>query len=78
MKFRDNGNSRFVRAPIAMKYVAKNEKLNASTLYKGVLLYSKIPENLKSLNMKKFKMLIKKYIETKMPLDRINTYRDYV
>lgn len=77
MKFREKGNSRFVRALIEMKYVFKNEKLNATTLYKGILLYLKIPENLKSLNLKKFKIAIKKYIETKMPLDRINTYRDY-
>ena len=78
MKLREKGNKRFVRAPIAMKTESKFEKLNASTLYKGILLYSKIPENLKSLEMKKFKTAIKSHIVTKMPLDRINTYRDYV
>ena len=38
MKFREKGNSRFVRAPIKMKYTSKNEKLNATTLYKAILL----------------------------------------
>ena len=76
MKFSQNQNSRYVRAPIEMKYTSKNEKLNAITLYKGILLYSKIPEKLKVLNVEKFKIAIKEYIEMKMPLDRINTYRD--
>ena len=61
-----------------MKYESTHEKLNATTLYKGILLYSKLPENLKILDMKKFKNAIKKYIISKIPLDRINTYRDYI
>ena len=60
-----------------MKYLSKSEKLNATTLYKGILLYSKIPENLKSLSLNKFKIAVKKHIVSQMPLDRINTYRDF-
>ena len=37
----------------------------------------KFRKKLKVLNVEKFKIAIKEYIEMEMPLDRINTYRDY-
>ena len=59
MKFKEQGSQRFCIAPISMKYKSSYEKVNATTLYKGILLYSKILESLKKLDIKKFKTAIK-------------------
>ena len=71
-------NSRFVRTPTGMRYEPKGTKLRDTSLYRGVLLYNKIREDIKVLTNNKFKAALKVFICEKMPLDRINTYRDYI
>ena len=78
IQFKENNGSRFTKCPESMKYKSKKEKLNSTSLYKGILLYRKLPKSFKSLEMNKFKKLLKVHISERMPLDRINTYRDYV
>ena len=76
-EYNTNKSQRLTKTPQGMKYKSLNEKINSTTLYKGIFLYNKIPESIKTLNMKKFKGAIKNYIYKNMPLDRINTYKDY-
>ena len=71
-------NFRFVRSPTGMRYEPKGTKLRDTSLYRGVFLYNKIMEDIKVLTNKKFKAALKVFICEKMPLDRINTYRDYI
>ena len=69
-------NGRHVRRP-RMKIVANSQKFELSLLHRGIFLYSKLPENLVTLNPKQFKSEIKLYIKYNIPIEKIPTRKDY-
>ena len=64
--------------PIITDYKPKYSAMRNSPLQKGILLYNKLPLSLTILPITEFKNEIKSYIKSKLPRDRINTYRDYL
>ena len=64
--------------PILTEHKPKYSAMRNSPLQKGILLYNKLPLSLTILLVKDFKNEIKSYIKSKLPRDRINTYRDYL
>ena len=77
LKFNNYENTRFVKAPIGHKFNSKSAITSNSLLYKGIFLYSKIDQNLKTKNIKQFKKAIKIYIGENLPIDRMVQQSDY-
>ena len=76
--YNDKVNSRLTRTPCRLVHSPKYSKLEHTTLYRGLLYYNKVGEDIKTLPLKQFKTQVKMFIKQKMPLDRFNTYRDYI
>ena len=77
LKFYNFENTRFVKAPIGHKINSQSAITFNSLLYKGIFLYSKIDQNLKTKNIKQFKKAIKIYIGENLPIDRMVQQSDY-
>ena len=77
LNFNDKINTRFVKAPINHKIKSKSHITANSLLHKGIFLYSKVDEILKTKNIKQFKKLIKAFIWEKLPIDRMVQQSDY-
>ena len=77
LKFNNTDNTRFVEAPIGHKFNSKSAITSNSLLYKGIFIYSKIDQNLKTKNIKQFKKAIKIFIGENLPTDRIVQQSDY-
>ena len=78
LKFNNNNkNSRYVKSPTGNIYSSKSSITGSSLLFNGIFIYNKIPDNFKSLNIKKFKTEIKQYIYDKLPHDNIVCIGDY-
>ena len=76
--YRHKDNVRGVRSPESIAYKPKSQRVYNTAIYRAHLLYSKIPESIKMLNLEIYKKQIKTYIKEKLPPDRINTYKDYI
>ena len=78
LKFNNNvKNVRFVKSPVSNIVKSKSNITGNSLLFNGIFLYNKIPEYIKTLNINKFKIEIKKYIYEKLPHDKIINKGDY-
>ena len=78
LKFNNNvKNDRFVKSPVGNIVKSKSKITGDSLLFNGIFLYNKIPDNIKTLNINKFKIEIKKYIYEKLPHDKIINKGDY-
>ena len=77
-EYKEIPNTRFIRTPYKLKYNPINNTIRNTSLYKGLFLYNKIPEVIKSMNVKKFNIALKMHIVEKLPFDRINTYKDFI
>ena len=76
--YNEKVNSRLTRTPSRLVHLPRYSKLEHTTLYRGLLYYNKLGEDIKTLSIKQFKTQVKLFIKQKMPLDRFNTYRDYI
>ena len=72
--YNDKVNSRLTCTPCRLVHSPKYSKLEHTTLYRGLLYYNKVGEDIKTLPLKQFKTQVKMFIKQKMPLDRFNTY----
>ena len=63
--------------PIGHKFNSKSSITSNSLLYKGIFIYSKIDQNLKTKNIKQFKNAIKTFIGENLPTDRLVQQSDY-
>ena len=50
-----NISQRHLRTPNSLIYKSDSEILNTITLYKEILLYSKTPDNIKVLNIERYR-----------------------
>ena len=76
--YEDKENTRYVRAPYKCKYKPNSALMLNSLFNKALLLYTKIPEQFRTFNIKKFKKEIRSYIREEVPPDRIPKHVDYV
>ena len=70
-------NIRFTKSPTDNKYKCKSNITSDSLLFNGIYLYNKIPDYIKTKNLKQFKSEIKSYIINKLTHNKITTKRDY-
>ena len=66
-----------VRCPDRLKKIANSKITREQLLEKGLLLYKKIPDIIKTYGIKKFKREIKYYIRENLPPDKIIKQCDY-
>ena len=66
-----------MKAPTEDKIKSKSNITLDSLFFNGVYLYNKIPDILKTKNIKPFKSEIKHYIRNILPHDKIITKKDY-
>ena len=66
-----------VKSPVRNIVNSKSKITGDSLLFNGIFLYNKIPDYIKTLNIKKFKIEIKKYIYEKLQHNKIINKGDY-
>ena len=67
--YNDKVNSRLTRTPFRLVHLPRYSKLEHTTLYRGLLYYNKLGEDIKTLSIKQFKTQVKLFIKQKMPLE---------
>ena len=75
--YKDNLRGRYTRCPSSTKHKAISKITRDNLFSRGLLYYKKIPDILKTYNIKKFKREVKIYIKENLPPDKLKIHTDY-